>query len=188
MEKPVVEESDSRNDSRNDFGNDSRNDSRNDIMNDYEEVTAVRDAENGAGSPAPRLVLCKLILGIISMVLCVIILFQSCAAGLSNAIEGNGEISGSFGVLIALNLLFSGIIAVAARKSVSRIPMIIAVALLWFNYFIAKMYDDSYGFLEIWGFLCFVFGVVYLFSIPRTRKQYLIAAGLSAVYLAAALL
>ena len=151
------------------------------------EAAAGHDSDN-AKTPEPKLVLCKLILGTISMIICVIVLFQSCAAGLGNAIENNGEISGSAGFLAALNLVISGIIAVAARKSVSRIPMLVAAALLWFNYFIAKMFGGSYVDLQIWGFVSFAFGVVYLFSIARTKKQNLIVAVVSAIYLAAALI
>lgn len=153
-----------------------------------DEVPAIPAAADGASSNTPKLVLCKLILGIVSMVLSILILFQSCAAGLSNMLQDNGEIGGGMGVLVALNLIISGIIAVAARKSVSRIPMLIAAALLWLNYFLAKMFGGSYSDLPIWGFICYVFGVVYLLSIARTKKQVLIVVAVSAVYLAAALL
>ena len=43
----------------------------------------------------------KLILGIISMVLSGVILFQSCAAGLGNIIADTGESSGTAGVMLA---------------------------------------------------------------------------------------
>jgi hypothetical protein len=39
----------------------------------------------------------KLVSGILSIVLCVFVLFQSCAAGTYNALEANGEVSGSAG-------------------------------------------------------------------------------------------
>ena len=136
----------------------------------------------------PRWETGKLVLGIISMVLFVIVTFQSCAAGLGNALADNGEVSGSFGFLVALNLLVSGIIAVAARKSVKKAPMIIAAVLTWLNYFYAKMFGGSYSDLVVWGFISFAFGVVYLFSAMRTKKQYIIAGAVSAVYLAIALL
>lgn len=35
----------------------------------------------------------KLVVGIISIVLSILVAFQSCAAGLSNALESNGEVS-----------------------------------------------------------------------------------------------
>lgn len=139
-------------------------------------------------TPRPKWVTAKLILGIISMVLFALVAFQSCAAGLSNALSDNGEVSGSFGFLVALNLLVSGIIAVAARKSTSKLPWIIAAALLWLNYFFSKMFGGSYKDLVIWGFISFLIGVVYLLSSVRTKKGYIIVAILSAIYLAIALI
>ncbi len=136
----------------------------------------------------PKWVTAKLVLGIISMVLFVLVAFQSCAAGIGNALSNNGESSGSFGFLVALNLLFTGIIAVAARKSVKKIPWIIAAVLLWINYFYAKIFAGSYSDLVVWGFLSFALGVFYLFSAIRTKKGYIIVGVISAVYLAIALI
>lgn len=136
----------------------------------------------------PKWVTAKLILGIISMVLFVLVAFQSCAAGLGNALSNNGEASGSFGFLVALNLLITGIIAVAARKSVKKLPWIIAAVLLWLNYFYAKIFGGSYGDLVVWGFLSFALGVFYLFSAVRTKKGYIIVGVISALYLAIALI
>ena len=136
----------------------------------------------------PKWVTAKLILGIISMVLFILVAFQSCAAGLGNALSNNGEASGSFGFLVALNLLITGIIAVAARKSVKKLPWIIAAVLLWLNYFYAKIFGGSYSDLVVWGFLSFALGVFYLFSAVRSKKGYIIVGVISVVYLAIALI
>lgn len=136
----------------------------------------------------PKWVTAKLVLGILSMVLFIVVTFQSCAAGLGNALSNNGEASGAFGFLVAINLLVSGIIAVAARKSVKKTPMIIAAILLWLNYFFAKMFGGSFSDLTVWGFLSFAFGVVYLFSAMRSKKQNIIVAVISVIYLAIALI
>ena len=42
----------------------------------------------------------KLVSGILSCILFVLVAFQSCAAGISNALESNGEVSGSAGILV----------------------------------------------------------------------------------------
>jgi len=136
----------------------------------------------------PKWVTAKLVLGILSMVLFIVVTFQSCAAGLGNALSNNGEASGAFGFLVAINLLVSGIIAVAARKSVKKAPMIIATILLWLNYFFAKMFGGSFGDLTVWGFLSFAFGVIYLFSAMRSKKQNIIVAVISVIYLTIALI
>ena len=59
----------------------------------------------------------KLVIGIISMVLFVLVAFQSCAAGLGNALADNGEVSGTSGMLLAFCMLIAGIVVVASRKS-----------------------------------------------------------------------
>lgn len=58
----------------------------------------------------------KLVTGILSIVLCVFVTFQSCAAGLVNALEDNGEVSGSAGVMVAICLLTAGIVSIATRN------------------------------------------------------------------------
>ena len=136
----------------------------------------------------PRWVTAKLILGILSMVLFLLVGFQSCAAGLGNALSNNGESSGSFGFLVAFNLLVSGVIAVVCRKSVKKLPWIITAVLLWLNYFYGKMFGGSFKDLVIWGFLSFILGVFYLASMIRTKKEALIVGAVSLIYLVIALI
>ena len=59
----------------------------------------------------------KLVSGILSMVLFILVAFQSCAAGVSNALENNGEVSGSAELIVAVLMLAGGIVSVATRKS-----------------------------------------------------------------------
>ena len=49
----------------------------------------------------------KLVSGIISIVLFAFVMFQSCAAGISNSLAENGERNGSKGGNIALIVLFA---------------------------------------------------------------------------------
>ena len=44
----------------------------------------------------------KLVSGILSIVLALLVMFQSCAAGIGNALEENGEVGGTGGLLVAL--------------------------------------------------------------------------------------
>ena len=57
----------------------------------------------------------KLVIGIISMVLFVLVAFQSCAAGLGNALADNGEVSGTSGMLLAFCMLIAGIVGVCGQ-------------------------------------------------------------------------
>lgn len=44
----------------------------------------------------------KLVSGILSIILFAVVMFQSCAAGVVNALEDNGGISGSVGVIVGI--------------------------------------------------------------------------------------
>lgn len=58
----------------------------------------------------------KLVVGIISIVLCFLVGLQSCAAGLGNALENNGEIGGTAGLILAISLLIACIVAICTRN------------------------------------------------------------------------
>lgn len=58
----------------------------------------------------------KLVLGIISIILFVFVTLQSCAAGVANTLENNGEVSGSAGLILAFCLLIAGIVGIATRN------------------------------------------------------------------------
>ncbi len=124
----------------------------------------------------------RLVIGIISMVLFLIISLQSCAAGLSNALQSNGEISGSFGFLTAMVMLVGGIIGVVSRKSTKKAAPITACAFYWFGFFLSRIGSGSYSDLRVWGIIAFAFGCVYLFSVLRNKKEIIIGLVISAIY------
>lgn len=131
----------------------------------------------------PKWVVARTVLGILSIILFVMVAFQSCAAGLGNALSDNGEVSGSAGFMCALNLLVAGLIVLVARKTVKKAPMIVAAVLMYLNLFYSQVMAGSYKDLIIWGFLSFAFGAVYLFSALHTKKQFIIAGVITVVYL-----
>lgn len=51
------------------------------------------------------------------IVLFIVVAFQSCAAGVVNTIEENGQSSGSAGIIVAVVMLAGGIVSVATRNS-----------------------------------------------------------------------
>ena len=53
----------------------------------------------------------KLIAGILSIVFFVFVTFQSCAAGVANALSDNGEVSGTAGLIVAFFMLAGGIVS-----------------------------------------------------------------------------
>ena len=44
------------------------------------------------------------------------VMFQSCAAGISNSLAENGESGGSAGLIVAIILLAGGIVSIATRN------------------------------------------------------------------------
>ena len=66
----------------------------------------------------------RLVIGIISFVMALIVTFQSCFAGLGNAMEDNGEVGGSAGVVLAVFAIVAGIIAIVTRKGEGKGPFV----------------------------------------------------------------
>jgi len=102
----------------------------------------------------------RTVIGIISMVLFVIIMFQSCAAGISNTLESNGEVSGSAGLLLAIFMLISGIIGVATRKS--KGGAITAGVFYALGGIIGISNIGTFADLQIWSILSFIFAAVFI--------------------------
>lgn len=108
----------------------------------------------------------KLIIGIISIVLFVLVAMQSCVAGLGNALSSNGEVGGTAGLLLAVSLLIAGIVAICTRAGgkggyVSTAFYVIAGLL-------ALLTAGSYGDLYIWAVISLIFGVI---CFIMTKKQ-----------------
>ena len=117
----------------------------------------------------------KLVIGIVSLVLFVLIGFQSCAAGLSNTLSSNGETSGSSGIIVALLMVVSGIVGIVTKNSKSKGGSITCCVLYWISSLFAYVGAGSFADLKIWGFLSFVFGYVYLLSIMSKKKGKIIS-------------
>ncbi len=111
----------------------------------------------------------KLVIGIISMVLFVIITFQSCAVGVGNTITENGENSGSAGFFLAICMLVAGIVGVCTRKTIGggfvsggfyAVGGLVGIA----NY-------GSYSDLMIWSVLSFAFALVFIVGSILTKRD-----------------
>lgn len=105
----------------------------------------------------------KLVIGIISIVLFLLVTVQSCAAGIGNALAANGEVSGTAGFIVAVMLLAGGIVSIAGRNSKGGA---IACAILYIlGALIGFANAGSYSDLYIWAGLCAVLAVFFLISI-----------------------
>lgn len=113
----------------------------------------------------------KLVSGILSIILSVFVIFQSAAAGLSNSLEGNGEIGGSAGVLVALALLAGGIVSIVLRNKdvkIANFPVLIIFALgALFGFLLAGSYSD----LRIWAAWCLICAVLALIDMRKGSKK-----------------
>jgi len=111
----------------------------------------------------------KMIVGIISVVLAMLVLFQSCGAGVVDAIQDKGGTSGISGIYVAVIILIAGIVAIATRKS--RGASIFCMIL----YIIAGVLGISsqgvYGDLKVWAILCFVFAAIFLIATLTQKKR-----------------
>ena len=112
----------------------------------------------------------KLISGIISIVLCALVLFQSCAAGLSNAMQSNGESGGSAGLVLALCMLIAGIVGIATRNMSGNGGPITSAIFYLFGAIVGFAGAGSYTDLTVWSVISVVFCAIYVVSIFKNRK------------------
>lgn len=111
----------------------------------------------------------RLIIGILTFFLSIIIMFQSCAAGVVNSMKSSTDVGGSAGIFVALIAIISGIIAIVCRNSAKG--SIVAGGFYAFGGLIgvsnAKVYTD----LKVWGILFFIFAVFYIYSGIKQKKH-----------------
>lgn len=112
----------------------------------------------------------RLVIGIISLVLFVIIMFQSCAAGVVEALEEDEESTASTaGVAVALLMVIAGIVAICTRKGVTGGFVCGGIYLLAGIIGIAGhgMYED----LIIWSVVSIIFAIVFIVTSIVMKKK-----------------
>lgn len=112
----------------------------------------------------------KLVSGIISMVLFGLVVFQSCAAGVSNALEQNGESSGTAGIIVAFLMLAGGIVSVATRKAVGKGGNIALIVLFGLAALVGFTNYGSYSDLAIWSGWCVINAVIAVVDIVKNKN------------------
>ena len=113
----------------------------------------------------------RLVIGILSILLFVIISFQSCAAGLGNALQDNNETSGTAGGLLAFMLLVAGIVAVCTRNVRAKFGIVSPTIFYWLGALFTVGQGTYYKDLPIWGGLSFLFGIVFILAAIKTKKR-----------------
>ena len=113
----------------------------------------------------------RLVSGILSIVLSALVLFQSCAAGMLNALEGNGNVDGSGGMFVAIMLLVGGIVSIATRNSESgghKSVMILYSLGAVIGFVMAGGYFKD---LYVWSAWCAVCAVLAFISLRKAKKS-----------------
>ena len=113
----------------------------------------------------------KLVSGILCIVLFGFIIFQSCAAGIVNAIEDNGDISGSAGVIVAVLMLAAGIISIVTRKNKGKGGNIALLILFGIAAGIGFAFAGIYSDLRIWAGWCAICAIMAIISLVVSGKS-----------------
>lgn len=112
----------------------------------------------------------RLVIGIISLVLSIIIFVQSAATGIVNSIEPTDDVGGSAGLLVCILFIVSGIVAIVTRNSRSKAGSFVCFAFYLFAGLVGVSNSAVYTDLEIWGALAIIFAVVFLIAGIKTKK------------------
>ena len=113
----------------------------------------------------------KLVSGILSIVLFVFVAFQSCAAGVSNALEANGESSGTAGIMVAVFMLAGGIVSIATRKAKGKGGNIALIILFGIAALVGFTNYGSYSDLAIWSGWCLINAVLAVIAMITGKKK-----------------
>ena len=111
----------------------------------------------------------KLVFGILSIVFSMMVLFQSCAAGLVDAIEASGGTGGSAGLMVGILMLAGGIVDIAARNS--KGGAIACVILFCIAGIVGATMYGVFGDLQIWSWYCILVAAINLISIATQFKN-----------------
>lgn len=104
----------------------------------------------------------RLCIGVFSILLHFFIVFQSFFAGVLNLFSGNGETSGSSGMILASLFLLAGVFSITLRHT-QYLCSAITWIIYWIGWFITP-FSSTYKDLSVWTVLSFVFGTIILFS------------------------
>ena len=112
----------------------------------------------------------KLVSGILSILLFFVVGLQSCAAGVSNTLEANGEVGGSAGLIVAIMLLSGGIVSIATRNG-GKGGNIALIILFGLGALCGFTLAGSYGDLILWSAWCLICAVLALISLIKNKNN-----------------
>lgn len=98
----------------------------------------------------------KLVSGILSCVATIMVLFQSCAAGLVGAVEKTSSSGGSAGFMVAILMLTGGITSIATRNSEKKGGDTALILIFGLAALIGTTMSGIYTDLIFWGVWCLI--------------------------------
>lgn len=114
----------------------------------------------------------RLIVGIISVVLSVMVLMQSCTvAGLGALVSEDAFTSGFGGMLIAFSMLIAGVVDMATRKSPGKAGSVVSIVFYALAALIGVVFAADFPDLGMYAGLCLVFGLVDVVILVKRRKS-----------------
>lgn len=111
----------------------------------------------------------KLVSGILSIILFGLVAFQSCAAGVANTLQENGEISGSAGIMVAILMLAGGIVSIASRNSEKKGGNIALIVLFGLAALVGFSSYGSYSDLAIWSGWCLINAALAVLAVCKKK-------------------
>ena len=113
----------------------------------------------------------KLVAGILSIVLSVIVFFQSMIVGTANALSANGEVGGSAGLFVSIFMLAGGIVSIVVRNNEKMGSHIALIILFGLAALLGFTMSGSYGDLNVWAGWCLINTVIAVVSIIQQKKR-----------------
>ena len=112
----------------------------------------------------------KLVSGILSIILFVVVSFQSCAVGIGNTLGETGEVGGSGGIVLSFLMLAGGIVSIATRNTKGKGANISLIILFGLASFFCFVLAGSYTDLKIWAGWCLINAILAVVAIVKSKK------------------
>lgn len=114
----------------------------------------------------------RLIISIIMLVFSVFVLFQSCAVGVANSLEDNGQADGGIGTLVSMSMIVLGVAGIATRKTINHLTIrALGTISALIGLYCSQVYDGIFKDLKVWGWLLMINGVLFLFASNTIKKN-----------------
>ncbi len=111
----------------------------------------------------------RLIIGIFSILMSLVIGFQSCAATFGEALSDAKTSDGMSGSIVGFFVLAAGIVTIAARKT--KGGTITSIVLYILSGIIGLVNSSYYKDLKVWGVIALIFGILLIISLRMKLKD-----------------